>query len=172
MGGLFFYEYVMFYFISVLYVFRILFDYRWLGILFYGDSCVYILMVVLRVFRIGLVIRVEWEKGLVYLSQILIYFCVIFFLSSNFISLYVFYEISMFPILIIILGYGSQVEKVGASYYLLFYTIICSFPFLYLLINRGILIRVAYCEIFLSWEFVVVICVCFLVKFPMYGLHL
>ena len=50
--------------------------------------------------------------------------------------LYMYFELSMFPILIIILGYGSQIEKINSGYYLLFYAAICSFPFLFIYYNN------------------------------------
>nr|YP_009059439.1 NADH dehydrogenase subunit 4 [Philometroides sanguineus]AIN37105.1 NADH dehydrogenase subunit 4 [Philometroides sanguineus] len=171
-GVVFFYDYFMFLMVMVLGSFYFMTDYSWTGMFIFSDSFMGVIMAVLGIFSIVLVFLVEESVALVYLSQILVYFCVLFFYSSNFIMLYIFYELCMFPILVMILGYGSQVEKVGAGYYLLLYTVLCSFPFLFIILNMGLLFSSAYSSLFVSWEVVIFLSLCFLVKFPVYFLHL
>jgi len=45
------------------------------------------------------------------------------------------FELSLIPILILILGWGSTPERLTATSYLLMYTLIFSIPFMALLIN-------------------------------------
>nr|WAX01704.1 NADH dehydrogenase subunit 4 [Philometra sp. HZ-2022] len=172
LGVMFFYDYYAFLLVLVISSLNFLTDYSWLGLFIFSDSYMGVVMVILGIVSIVLVFLVEEMIVLIYLSQILVYFCMMFFHSSNFIMLYMFYEMSMFPILIMVLGFGSQVEKVGAGYYLLLYTVLCSFPFLFIIMNLGLSLSVAYSSLFLSWEVTIILCLCFLVKFPVYFLHL
>lgn len=107
-----------------------------------------------------------------YLSQILVVICILFFFSSTLIFLYIFFEISLFPIIIIILGYGSQIEKINSSYYLIFYAAFCSFPFLFVYINYGLFLHMVYFDKIFSWELFFFLSLGFLIKFPVYFLHL
>lgn len=91
----------------------------------------------------------EKDKRLLLLTELLVFVCVIFFISSNFLIVYIFFELSLIPILIMILGFGSQIEKINSSYYLLFYAAICSFPFLFIYFYRGFLITLVYFDFFL-----------------------
>jgi NADH-ubiquinone oxidoreductase chain 4 len=43
---------------------------------------------------------------------------------------YLFFEISLIPTLILILGWGYQPERIQAGIYLLFYTLVASLPIL------------------------------------------
>jgi len=78
----------------------------------------------------------------------------------------------MFPILLMIVGFGGQVEKVGSSFYLLFYASFCSFPFLYVYLNCLFFFGFNYFFFIVSWEFLFFLSLCFLIKFPAYFLHL
>lgn len=86
--------------------------------------------------------------------------------------LYMFFELSIFPIIVIILGYGSQIEKINSAYYLLFYAAICSFPFLFVYFKRLFLINFVYFDFVFSWEIVFVLSLSFIIKFPVFFLHL
>lgn len=92
----------------------------------------------------------EKINNLVLLSEILIIICILFFIPSNIIILYIFFEMSIFPILVIILGFGSQIEKINSSYYLLFYAAFCSFPFLFIYFNTNFLLVFRYYDVLLS----------------------
>jgi NADH-ubiquinone oxidoreductase chain 4 len=129
-------------------------------------------MLLLRFLILIVVIISEKNKILVFMSQLLVFICVFFFFSSNLISLFVFFEISMFPIILIILGYGSQIEKINSSYYLIFYASFCSFPFLFVLFYYKIDFHFVYFLKYISWELVFLITLCFIIKFPVYFLHL
>ena len=79
---------------------------------------------------------------------------------------------SIFPILVIILGYGSQIEKINSSYYLIFYAAFCSFPFLFIYFRSNFNLVFSYFDFFLSWEIFFILSLRFIIKFPIYFLHL
>ena len=114
----------------------------------------------------------EKNNNLLLLSEILVLICIIFFIPSNFLILYIFFEISMFPILVIILGYGSQIEKINSSYYLIFYAAFCSFPFLFIYFNTRFSLIISYYNFYISWELFFILSLRFIIKFPIYFLHL
>nr|AWV83726.1 NADH dehydrogenase subunit 4 [Tettigarcta crinita] len=61
---------------------------------------------------------------------ILLFFLVLSFCTLNLFLFYIFFESSLIPTIIIILGWGYQPERILSSYYLLFYTLIASMPLL------------------------------------------
>lgn len=109
---------------------------------------------------------------------ILILFTV--FCTKNFLFFYAFFEFSLIPISLIILLWGYQPERVGAFFYMIFYTVFASMPLLGLLIishgksvtrfselgfySRRIDGVFIFTEIFLIAGF--------MVKLPAYGVHL
>ena len=86
--------------------------------------------------------------------------------------IYIFFELSLLPILIMILGFGSQIEKINSSYYLLFYAALCSFPFLFIYFSNFLFLVPGYFDFFISWEFAFILSLTFIIKFPIYFLHL
>lgn len=92
------------------------------------------------------------------------------FLSSNVLFFYLMFELSVVPIVLMILFYGSQPERLSARVYLLLYTMLFSIPFLVLILLflKSFLIR----KIIICNSIVVLIIVIpFLVKIPVFGLH-
>lgn len=119
-----------------------------------------------------MILMSEKDKTLLLLTEILVFVCLIFFISRNFLIVYIFFELSLLPILIMILGFGSQIEKINSSYYLLFYAAFCSFPFLFIYFFSGCLLDFVYFDFFLSWELLFILSLTFIMKFPVYFLHL
>lgn len=64
------------------------------------------------------------------LSITLTFFLVFSFYSTDILGFYVFFELGLLPLLMIVLGWGYQVERVQATYYLFIYTIVGSLPLL------------------------------------------
>jgi NADH-ubiquinone oxidoreductase chain 4 len=85
------------------------------------------------------------------------------------------FEMSLIPILIVILGWGYQVERIQASIYLLIYTMFFSLPFLggliFFIFNTNNFIFNTNNFIFNKIFSLIFFCV-FLVKFPIYFFHL
>lgn len=71
--------------------------------------------------------------------RIVVYFLntvlLIAFLVSNMVWFYVFFEASLVPVLILILGWGYQPERLQAGIYMIIYTICGSLPFLYMVVR-------------------------------------
>lgn len=168
----FFFEPVLFFFFIVVFGFVAFNNYSWLGCFYFFDSFSFILLIVMSLFILGVVLLRESNFMLLLLSEVLVVVCVFFFVPSNVILIYMYFELSMFPILVIILGYGSQIEKINSSYYLIFYAALCSFPFLFVYFKRFFFISLVYFDFNLSWEMVFVLSLRFMIKFPVYFLHL
>lgn len=168
----FFFEPALFFFFIVVFGFVALNNYSWLGCFYFFDSFSFILLIVMSLFILGVVLLRESNFMLLLLSEVLVVVCVFFFVPSNVILMYMYFELSMFPILVIILGYGSQIEKINSSYYLIFYAALCSFPFLFVYFKRFFFISLVYFDFNLSWEMVFVLSLRFIIKFPVYFLHL
>jgi len=139
--------------------------------LFLPDRKAFVSLFYLRVFVIGLVGFSESKSSIIVLGNILSMCGLLFFVSTNFFLLYIFFEVSLFPIIFIILMDGVQIEKLRASLYLFIYASLCSFPFL-LVILYFELFTPAYVEGIYSWEIAICFLVGFLVKLPLYILHL
>jgi len=139
--------------------------------LFFPDRKAFVSLFYLRVFVVGLVGFSERKRRVIVLSNLLRICGLLFFVTTNFFLLYVFFEISLFPIIFMILMDGVQIEKLRASLYLFMYASLCSFPFL-LVILYFELFTPTYIEGVYSWEIVVCFIVGFLVKLPLYVLHL
>ena len=104
------------------------------------------------------------------------------FTSSDLLSFYIFFEGSLIPIYLLIVGWGYQPERLQAGIYLLLYTIFASLPLLVSIFFTGkllggyrfyLLFRSLYCDIpfWVSfWFFFSVFA--FLVKLPAFYVHL
>jgi len=73
--------------------------------------------------------------------------------------------------MLMVLGFGQQIEKVGSIYYLVFYSFLTAFPLLYLIFNLPFFSTLVYLNIVASFEFIILFSLGFLIKFPVYFLH-
>jgi len=101
--------------------------------------------------------------------------CVLVFSTRRFFFLYLFYELSLVPILYIILKWGSYPERSVSAIILLIYTAIFTLPFLGCLFRLYFLLgsfSISYVSSStFSWLFTFVVFIAFAVKLPVYGLH-
>ena len=125
----------------------------------------------------------EYTPSSGFLTIVLIACLILVFCSNYMVVFYAFFEIRLIPIILIIFGRGYQPERRTASFYMVRYTILCSLPLLFfILLLRNNFARVSFLEIralayrgdssFLKSLYVGFIILGFLVKFPMYGVHL
>lgn len=163
---------VYFFFIIIVACFLIFNNFSWIGNFLILDSFTWIILIMISIFILGIILLSEKNNNLLLLSEVLVLICVIFFIPSNMLMLYIFFELSIFPILVIILGFGSQIEKINSSYYLMFYAAFCSFPFLFVYFKRSFLFSFSYFDFFISWEIFFILRLRFIIKFPIYFLHL
>lgn len=169
---IFFFDYVFIFLFLLIWTFISFYNYSWSGVFILNDSLIFVLLVLISVFILGVVLFSELNDNLIILSIILVIVRILFFYSFNIIILYIFFELSIFPIIIIILGYGSQIEKINSTYYLLFYASFCSFPFLYIYFNYDLNFILPYFDKIISWELILFLSLGFIIKFPVYFLHL
>nr|ASY98218.1 NADH dehydrogenase subunit 4 [Pseudovates chlorophaea] len=109
------------------------------------------------------------------LMLLLMLYCT--FCSLNMISFYFFFEGSLIPTLFLIFGWGYQPERLQAGIYLLFYTLFASLPLLlgimYLYSDMNYLVfSLVYLKDYLSFYLYLSMILAFLVKMPMYLMHL
>jgi len=123
-----------------------------------------------------------YKSNLCNLLIVLLIFLVLTFSASNLILFYFFFEVGLIPIFIIIIGWGYQPERLRASMAIFFYTLFASLPLLLIIIN---LISIGGSQnIFLYsliivnglvknfWLYKIFIFIAFLVKFPIFLVHL
>lgn len=152
--------------------FFILNNFSWLGFFLKFDRNLWFSLFFLCFL---LLIFLNWRENNENMKKIintLIFFSFIFFFSFNFLWLYIFFELTLFPIIVIILVFGSQIEKINSSYYLIFYTIFCRIPWLIIFFFVNIDLIFNYLFILFSWELTLFFSLLFLVKFPIYFFHL
>nr|BAV81414.1 NADH dehydrogenase subunit 4 [Litomosoides sigmodontis] len=166
----FFYPFLFFFFFVCFILFGII-DYSWLGGFLFFDSMNFVFLSFMSVFLLGFICVSEGLSGLVYYSCFIVFFSVCFFFSGSVFIFYVFYELTMIPVLFSLLGYGRQVEKVSACYYLIFYTLFFGMPYLFLCSRVFYFFNFVYYDFLVCYEFVFLMSLCFLVKFPVYFIH-
>lgn len=92
-----------------------------------------------------------------------------FLRTHSLLIFFITYELSLFPVSLLILLLGYQPEKVKAMLYLLLYTVICSAPFLYFSVSSNSSLDIGLSS--LTAHASILVCTSFLVKSPMYTLH-
>nr|AGK37442.1 NADH dehydrogenase subunit 4 [Architeuthis dux] len=108
---------------------------------------------------------------------------VLYFLSVHIMYFYIFFEISLIPTLMLIIGWGYQPERLQAGMYMMLYTIVASLPLLISLIMLSELyssfnmLLVYYLNCLSSLHNVNIlwflgVMMAFLVKLPMFSVHL
>nr|YP_010035474.1 NADH dehydrogenase subunit 4 [Ludioschema sulcicolle]QQQ88051.1 NADH dehydrogenase subunit 4 [Ludioschema sulcicolle] len=101
---------------------------------------------------------------------------VLTFSSMNIFIFYLFFEISLIPTLILILGWGYQPERIQAGMYMFFYTLLASLPMMISVFYLYEKFNSLDFFFLLSWIDSVFLFICvnsvFLVKIPMFFVHL
>nr|UGK73290.1 NADH dehydrogenase subunit 4 [Paradorydium reflexanum] len=100
---------------------------------------------------------------------------ILIFSSLNFLYMYICFEFVLIPLLMLILGWGYQPERLIAGMYIFLYTILASLPlflvlvFMYLDLGGLSFVNLSYDM--LNIMMYIVITVVFLIKLPMYMFH-
>lgn len=117
----------------------------------------------------------NYYKTFCFIVLFLLFCLLITFSSLNIFVFYIFFEVSLIPLMLIIIGWGYQPERLIAGVYLIFYTLLFSFPMilglfiLYESFNSFIFFEVGFIDssiLYLLINFV------FFVKIPMFVIHL
>lgn len=93
----------------------------------------------------------------------------IFLTTSSLLVFFAMYELSLFPVSLLILIIGYQPEKLKSLLYLILYTVVCSCPFLYFTIITSLSIWCSFST--MSIYATSLVCLSFMVKSPLYTLH-
>nr|YP_010563527.1 NADH dehydrogenase subunit 4 [Epicauta emmerichi]UBU96211.1 NADH dehydrogenase subunit 4 [Epicauta emmerichi] len=117
-----------------------------------------------------------WSQLFIFVLLILLISLLMAFSALNLFMFYVFFEVSLIPTLMLILGWGYQPERLQAGIYLLFYTMLASLPMMVTIFfyyyNHGTL------EFFMLDkelnEILLYLCMnmVFYVKIPLFFIHL
>ena len=117
-------------------------------------------------------------KNSIYSIFFILYISLLFsFSTTNIFIFYFFFEWSLIPIFLIILGWGYQIERFKARLYLFFYTIFASLPLLLtIIIIRFYRPSIPYLyflnpNFYIGFVFNVTLIIAFLVKFPIFLVH-
>lgn len=133
-----------------------------------------ILFLLILVFSLSF-FSMEFSFNSLFVLFLMFFFLILSFLSFNYLLFYVYFEVVFILMFIYLLGWGKTIERVQSSFYIFFYTIIFSLPFLVFLLLE---VRMGFNSIFFYyssglfnyfWFFLVLV---FCVKLPIFGLHL
>lgn len=122
-------------------------------------------------------IKVAYINRLLIIFFILNMALVFSFAVDNLILFYFFFESSLIPIFSIILGWGYQIERLKARFFLLIYTLFASLPLLFIVVliaKSGLSLNILiinFSFLNLSRGFLIIIIMAFLVKFPIFLFH-
>nr|YP_009112325.1 NADH dehydrogenase subunit 4 [Eucryptorrhynchus brandti]AIY61441.1 NADH dehydrogenase subunit 4 [Eucryptorrhynchus brandti]AJT57329.1 NADH dehydrogenase subunit 4 [Eucryptorrhynchus brandti] len=115
-----------------------------------------------------------WEMFL-FMIIVLLISLIVTFSAMNMFVFYLFFEVSLVPTLLLIIGWGNQPERIMAGVYLLFYTLLVSLPMMLALFYLYKYIFTLEFYFFRSINSVILyLCVnmVFFVKIPMFLIHL
>nr|QXX99452.1 NADH dehydrogenase subunit 4 [Aconurella prolixa] len=116
-----------------------------------------------------------WICFFMFLNILMLIFLMIIFSSMSFLYMYISFEFVLVPLVILILGWGYQPERLMAGMYLFFYTMLVSLPlfivimWMYLSMGSLTMELMKLTSDFFVIHFVLVIV--FMVKMPMYLVH-
>lgn len=169
--------------VSFFWLFTLTYDLGLLNLCFVDYSSFFLIILSFWITALMVLVRTYiWENKLFEINFLslclLILICLLFsFSTSDFLLFYILFEASLIPIFILIIGWGYQPERLKASYYLLFYTLLASLPLLITIfwLNTVIISLTFYNLIIqdlsgglLFW----VLIAAFMVKIPIYLVHL
>nr|YP_009470617.1 NADH dehydrogenase subunit 4 [Mycopsylla fici]AVF97040.1 NADH dehydrogenase subunit 4 [Mycopsylla fici] len=134
------------------------------------DSGVYLLKMIMLLLSMWLVMMMFFsvdfmeESFLLKLMFMLVfYFLNMVFYSNSMLMFYIGFEVSVIPILLIIFGWGYQPDRLEAGLYMILYTVFFSLP---------LLVGIYIYEYQLMKKIILIFMLAFLVKFPLFGIHL
>jgi NADH-ubiquinone oxidoreductase chain 4 len=112
--------------------------------------------------------------GFVFCLTLIFFLLIVRFTSLNLFVFYVSFEFIFLVMFIFLVGWGYSPERRQASFYMVFYTLVVSFPFLVFLLWRGYFLGSVMIFSFFEWVgywwfFLIFV---FMVKLPVFGVHL
>nr|ALO77394.1 NADH deshydrogenase subunit 4 [Agrilus sp. AGR01] len=184
-NGFFWLIQVFFFMLGSLFLFYSSFDYNFLNIsYFFGCDLLSYILVLLSMWICSLMILASgkilnsgfFPDFFCFTVLVLLVSLFLAFSSLNFFIFYLFFEVSLVPTLVLILGWGYQPERLQAGVYLFFYTLLASLPMLvaifYIYNYYNSLMFSFFCYSLDSVFLFFCVNSVFLVKMPMYFIHL
>lgn len=120
------------------------------------------------------IILLEQKKIILNLIIILLLLRFGYFFSWNILYFFIFFELRVFPIIVITIFFGYQIEKISSIYFIIFYSFLGGLPFLILILlylnyfkNNNFFYLFFKSDFFINFMFFL----CFLIKFPIYFFH-
>nr|AYE84593.1 NADH dehydrogenase subunit 4 [Encarsia obtusiclava] len=143
------------------------------------------ILVILSIWIISLMffINLNFNK-LIYsfLLIMLLFVLMLSFMVMNYFMFYLFFEISLIPTFLLIMGWGYQPERINSSMYMLMYTMFASLPLLLILfylynlnftLNYLFMLnKLIFENYLLNWCFYFLMIFAFMVKLPMFMFHI
>nr|YP_010850291.1 NADH dehydrogenase subunit 4 [Tomicus minor]WGH11782.1 NADH dehydrogenase subunit 4 [Tomicus minor] len=148
-----------------------------IDLLSYSLICLSVWICFLMILASELIYKQNLFSNLFILNILLLVLSLIITFSTlNMFIFYLFFEISLIPIFILILGWGNQPERIQAGVYLLFYTLLVSLPVMLVLfyLNMKFSSLEFYFLVNLDLNLLMYLCMnmIFFVKIPMFFIHL
>nr|YP_010586428.1 NADH dehydrogenase subunit 4 [Oecetis caucula]UZZ44216.1 NADH dehydrogenase subunit 4 [Oecetis caucula] len=153
---------------------------NYLGMDLLSFSLILLSIWILILMFLSMVLFYNMNYNLEFLSGvmvILLFFLMLYFGTLNLFLFYLFFESSLIPMLLMIFGWGGQLERVEAVLFLLFYTLFVSFPlmggiffmnYFYKSLSMVLFMKVVLSNLVLY----LVMISAFLVKLPMVFVHI
>nr|YP_009995384.1 NADH dehydrogenase subunit 4 [Ochthebius hasegawai]QNP09800.1 NADH dehydrogenase subunit 4 [Ochthebius hasegawai] len=174
----------LYFLMSLMFIMFMSFDYNYLNISYsFGIDLLSYMMILLTFWICSLMIMASakifkmnyYYKMFLFMILMLLISLFLTFSTMNLLVFYLFFEMSLIPTLILIIGWGYQPERIQAGVYLLFYTMLASLPMLISIfyyysnfhsLDYYFLMNMNYMFMYLGMNFV------FFIKMPMYFVHL
>lgn len=176
--------------IIVIIKFSLFFDYKIIGASMFLDytrvilSLLSLIVTLLIIVARVTILRNKIDVAIfILMCLFLCYTLMLRFTLGNYLLFYLFFESSLIPTVFLIIGWGYQVERIQAGVYFIFYTLISSLPFLFILlifykifgslsIFNFLNLLIIDVSKFIIYTFSMVIILAFCVKLPVYLVHL
>nr|YP_010625929.1 NADH dehydrogenase subunit 4 [Inocellia sinensis]WBK02675.1 NADH dehydrogenase subunit 4 [Inocellia sinensis]WBK02922.1 NADH dehydrogenase subunit 4 [Inocellia sinensis] len=180
----------MFYYSNLIFLMLFMFQFFWTNQMFvsisyfFGVDILSFFLVILSFWITSLMILSSENifylnnKSLFFMFNLLMlmWLLILSFFSLSLLGFYIFFESSLIPTLFLILGWGYQPERLQAGIYLLFYTLFLSLPMfisiIYLYKDTSLLFMNFKETFYLNNLFYLSMILAFLVKIPMFLVHL
>ena len=131
-----------------------------------------LILIIIRQFNFNFI------NSLYFIFLILNIRLILSFITNNTLIFYFFFEWSLIPIFLIIIGWGYQIERIKSRFYLLIYTLFASLPLIIMLIllikilhrfNIAYIMKIYFLKI--ENIYLIITYLSFLVKFPIFFFH-
>nr|ANJ70626.1 NADH dehydrogenase subunit 4 [Pterostichus madidus] len=177
---------IMYFILSFMFMMMGSFNYLWMNIsYFFGSDLLSFGLILLSFWICSLMILASesinsknfFKNFFMFILLMLLLFLYCTFSSMNLFLFYFFFECSLIPTLILIMGWGYQPERLQAGIYLLFYTLFASLPMMigifyyynnYFTLDFFFFNNIYYFNMYMYISMIFA----FLVKMPMYMVHL